>query len=469
MTDHLCDMTANELVTGYRTGAFSPVEAATACLRRIEAVDPTINAFCLVDPETTLAQARAADARWRARSPLGPLDGVPVSIKDLLLTKGWPTRRGSLTLAADGDWSEDSPPVARLREAGAVLLGKTTTPEFAWKGVTDSPLTGITRNSWNPAYTPGGSSGGAAAAVAAGMGPLALGTDAGGSLRIPAAMCGLFTIKPTGGRVPSYPPTPYGSFAASGPISRSVTDAALMLDAISGADWRDSTALPPHHGSFAQAADHPPRRLRIGWSPDLGFASAPAPVIEAAQEALRHLEELGHIVDEVAPPFDDPTEIYEDLRTGMTVAAFAWADDEKLTLMDPRLAQHIRESRAEANLQRFLKADAARGAIGRAMGRYHSEYDILATPALATESFEVGRDGPEGKPYSRQWSPYTFPFNLTRQPAVTLPCGEDTRGLPLAIQLVGALYSEELLLRISRQYERAYPWSRALANPATGT
>ncbi len=466
MQHDLCEMTAGELAEGFRRRAFSPVEAASACLDRIAAFDGAINAFCLVDADTTLAQARAAEARWQAGTPLGPLDGVPVSIKDLLLTAGWPTRRGSTTVAEAGDWTDDSPPVARLREAGAVLLGKTTTPEFAWKGTTDSPLTGITRNPWNTDCTPGGSSGGASAAVAAGMGPLALGTDAGGSLRIPAAMCGLFTIKPTGGRVPSWPPTPYGSFAASGPISWSVADAAMMLDVLSGADWRDPAALPPPGARYADVLDLRTGRLRIGFSRDLGFATPSAEVVAAAEDGARRLEALGHTVEEVAPPFDDPSDTYETLRAGMTVAAFAWADEGTLARMDPGLAQHIRESRESANLEDFLRADAERTAIGREMGRFHSDYDLLLTPALATGGFEVGRDGPEDLPTSRLWSPFTFPFNLTRQPAVTLPCGHDARGLPLAVQLVGPLYGEDLLLRISRDYERAYPWSRARARPA---
>lgn len=465
MATALHDMTARELVRGYRAGTFSPVEATHAALERIAAFDPVINAFCLIDAAAALEAAHRSEARWRADDALGPLDGVPISIKDLLLTRGWPTLRGSKTIAEAGDWNEDSPPVARVREAGAVLLGKTTTPEFAWKGVTDSPLCGITRNPWDPALTPGGSSGGAAAAVAAGMGPLAIGTDAGGSLRIPAALCGLFTIKPTGGRVPAYPPTPYGSFAATGPITWSVEDALALLVTMSGADWRDWSALPPCEDDFALALDRPLDRPRIGWTLDLGFANPRPEIRQAFELALSRLEALGCVVEEVSPPFADPTRTYEDLRAGMTVSAFKRLDDARLEEMDPGLAALIRESRERASLEAYLAADAARTEIGRAMCRFHTEYDFLATPALAVPAFEAGINGPADMPESRQWSPYTFAFNLTRQPAVTLPCGTDPNGLPLAFQLVGPLYGEASLLRLSHHYERAYPWTRKRAEP----
>ena len=459
MTDDILSLTASGLSRAFAAGTLSPVEVAEACLARIERLNPRLNAFCLVDGEAAVAAARESERRWRAGAAVGPLDGVPVSIKDLLLTRGWPTLRGSRNVNPGQPWNEDSPPVARLRESGAVLLGKTTTPEFAWKGVTDSPLTGITRNPWNPDRTPGGSSGGAAAAVATGMGPVALGTDAGGSLRIPAAFCGLFTIKPTVGRVPSYPPTPYGSFASTGPITWSVEDAARILTVISGPDRRDAAALPPIEGDFADALVDGGEPLRIGWSPDLGFARPRPDVLAAAEKAVRGLETLGCRVEEVPPPFADPSTTYEDLRMGMSVAAFAWATEEVLSRMDPGLAAHIRESRETATLKRFLAADAARGALGRNMAAFHGEYDLLATPCVTCTAFDAGIDGPPDAPNSRIWSPYTFPFNLTRQPAVSLPCGVGSDGLPVALQLVGPLYAEARLLAVSRRFEQAFPWA----------
>ncbi|MDH3596510.1 MAG: amidase family protein, partial [Rhodospirillales bacterium] len=244
MTNDPALLTATELLTRFRAGSLSPVEVTEAALARIEAHDTALNAFCLVDAEQALAEARRSEERWRIGAPKGRLDGVPASIKDLLLTKGWPTLRGSKALDPDQPWDEDAPAVARLREHGAVLLGKTTTPEFGWKGVTDSPLTGVTRNPWDPSRTPGGSSGGAAAAVATGMGALAIGTDGGGSIRIPAGFTGIFGLKPSFGRVPAYPLSPFGTVAHLGPMTRSVADAALMLTVLAEPDPRDWYALP---------------------------------------------------------------------------------------------------------------------------------------------------------------------------------------------------------------------------------
>jgi len=240
----LCALTATELLQLYRSKQASPVEVTRAVLDRIEKLNPVLNAFCFLDSVFSLKEAKQSEKRWLKGSPLGLLDGVPVSIKDLLLTKGWPTLRGSKTIDPQGPWNDDAPAVARLREHGAVLLGKTTTPEFGWKGVTDSALTGITRNPWNPKMTPGGSSGGSAAAVAAGMGPLTIGTDGGGSIRIPCGFTGLFGLKPSFGRVPAWPLSPMGTVAHVGPMTRSVEDAALMLNVISLPDLRDWHALP---------------------------------------------------------------------------------------------------------------------------------------------------------------------------------------------------------------------------------
>src|SRR3982751_6240485 len=243
MSTQLCGITACELLDGYRKHELSPVEVTRAVLERIEKVNPALNAFCLVS-DRALDEAKASEERWMRGQPRGLLDGVPVSIKDIILTRGWPTLRGSKTVDAKGPWNDDAPVTARLREHGAVLIGKTTTPEFGWKGVTDSPLTGITRNPWNQQKTPGGSSGGAAAAVAAGMGPLAVGTDGGGSIRIPCSFTGLFGIKPSFGRVPAWPLSPFGTVAHVGPMTRSVADAALLLNVLALADARDWHSLP---------------------------------------------------------------------------------------------------------------------------------------------------------------------------------------------------------------------------------
>src|SRR5215217_7781008 len=235
---------AAELAAAYRSGQLSPVEAAQEALERIEERDETVNAFCLVDPDAALADARESAERFARGEPRGPLDGVPVAIKDLLVTRGWPTLRGSPAIDPHGPWEDDAPVVAALRRSGAVLPGKTTTPELGWKGVTDSPLTGITRNPWDRSRTAGGSSGGSAAALATGMVPLALGTDGGGSIRIPCAFCGLPGLKPTFGRVPAWPASPFGPVSHVGPMARTVADLALLLDVIAQPDARDWQQLP---------------------------------------------------------------------------------------------------------------------------------------------------------------------------------------------------------------------------------
>ena len=237
-------LSAAELSRGYARKKFSPVDVARACLAQIAKHDHAINAMCRVKEKEALEQAKASAARWKKGEALGPLDGVPVLIKDLLLVKGWPTLRGSKTVERNQAWDQDAPSVARLREAGAVFLGATTTPEFGWKGVTDSPLTGVTRNPWDLTKTPGGSSGGSAAGVAAGYAPLSLGTDGGGSIRIPAGFSGIYGLKPSFGRVPAYPLSPFGTVAHVGPMTRTVEDSALMMNEIARPDARDWTSLP---------------------------------------------------------------------------------------------------------------------------------------------------------------------------------------------------------------------------------
>ena len=266
--------TATELVAAYRAHEVSPVEVTQAALDAIEKGDSAINAWCLVDQESALKDARASEARWQLGQPQGLADGVPTSIKDLMLTRGWPTVRGSKLISPESsDWTEDAPSVARLRENGAVLLGKVTSPEFGWKGVTHGPLTGITRNPWDHSKTSGGSSGGSAAAVAAGMGAWSVGTDGGGSVRIPASFTGVVGLKPTYGVIPLYPASPFGTLAHAGPLTRTVADAALMLDVLAAPDPRDWSALAAPTTSFRAGLNRGVHGLRIAFSSNLGYGT----------------------------------------------------------------------------------------------------------------------------------------------------------------------------------------------------
>jgi len=458
MSADLCSLTAAQLAERYRDGSLSPVEATRAVLERIERLNPVLNAFCLVDAKSALASAAAAEARWRKGEPLGPLDGVPVSVKDVILARGWPTLRGSKTVDPRGPWNDDAPAVARLREAGAVLLGKTTTPEFGWKGVTDSPLTGITRNPWDPKKTPGGSSGGAAAAVASGMGPLALGTDGGGSIRIPSAFTGVFGIKPTHGRVPFWPPSPTGTLAHMGPIARSVTDAARMLSVLALPDARDWAALPRERREGLAELESGVSGLRIAYSADLGYARVDPEVARIAEAAVRTFERLGAIVEEGDPGFDDPHDVF----TRHWFPGAAWivrsVPAAKRRLMDKGLL-------AVAKLgERFTSVhcvDAAvrRAALGARMGEFHERYDLLVTPTMPIPAFDAGREIPPKWKTKRwtDWTPFTYPFNLTQQPAESIPCGLTKDGLPVGLHIVGPRYGDALVLRAARAFETARP------------
>src|SRR5690349_23795801 len=290
----------------YRRRALSPVEAARAVLDRLDAVEPRINAFCVVDRDRAIAAAQASEERWQRGEPVGRLDGVPVTIKDLILMRGPPTLRGSRLVDPKQEWSEDAPATARLREAGAVILGKTTTPEFGWKALGDSPLTGITRNPWDLSRTPGGSSAGAAAACAAGIGPLHVGSDGAGSIRIPCAFSGIFGLKPSFGRVPAHPPSPMGLLSHIGPMARSVADAAWLLTVLSGPDHRDPYALPPEDKDYLAGLEEGVRDWRIAYSPTLGYAKVDPEIAAAAAEAARQFEALGAVVEQVDAIFASP-------------------------------------------------------------------------------------------------------------------------------------------------------------------
>ncbi|AQA12071.1 amidase [Streptomyces malaysiensis] len=450
------DLTAVQLLERYASGELSPVEATRAVLHRIEQIQPEVNAFTRVDAEGALRQAEESAERWRRGAPAGLLDGVPVSVKDILLLRGAPTLRGSRTVRPDAQaWDEDAPSVARLREHGAVFVGKTTTPEFGWKGVTDSPVYGVTGNPYDPQRTAGGSSGGSAAAVALGAGPLSLGTDGGGSVRIPAAFCGIFALKPTYGRVPLYPASAFGTLAHVGPMTRDAADAALMMDVISGPDWRDWSQLaPPPEGGSREAltpGGGGVDGLRVAYSPALGGAAAVDPEVAAAvRRAVDVLAELGAVVEEIDPGFEDPVEAFHTLWFSGAARVVQPLGQEDRELLDPGLREICAQGASYSALD-YLAAVDVRMALGHAMGRFHSAYDLLVTPTLPITAFEAGVEVPKGSEHTRWtgWTPFTYPFNLTQQPAASVPCGLSGAGLPIGVQLVGARHADALVLRAS--------------------
>lgn len=443
-------LTAGELIAAYSQGTLSPVEATQASLAAIERRDGEINSFCLVDGDRAVEQAKASEERWRAGNPIGWLDGVPTSIKDVFLTEGWPTHRGSV--AAPPDPGEvDAPVVARMREAGLIFLGKTTTPELGWKATTHNRLTGITRNPWDPTKTSGGSSGGSAAALAAGMGELSVGTDAGGSVRIPASFCGVVGFKPTFGRIPHYPASPFGALAHSGPMARSVEDCALLLDVLAMGDYRDPTALAPLQGSYREAVRRDVRGLRAAYSPTLGYIDVDPEIADVALAAVHALEEAGLQVTETDPGFEDPAETFEVLWATGAASWVSTFPDGSMDKLDPGLAA-ITEQGLTYSAMDWLHADKQRLHLGIDMGRFHTEYDVLITPMMPIRPFEAGHDVPPGGPYEKwwQWTRFSYPFNLTQQPALSVPVGSTSDGLPVGLQIVGPRHADDLVLAVGQ-------------------
>ena len=461
MSDELADLSATELVAAYRNKRLSPIEATEASLARIAAHNGLLNAFCLVDGDGARAAARDSEARWARGQPLGPLDGVPVAVKDLILTKGWPTLRGSKTIDPDQPWDEDAPVTARLRESGAVLLGKTTSCEFGWKGVTDSPLCGITRNPWNPERTPGGSIGGSAAAVASGMAPLAIGTDGGGSIRIPCGFTGLAGLKPSHGRVPAYPASAFGMLSHVGPMARRVADLALMLSVLARPDWRDSRCLAPDGRDWRDGLEDGVAGLRMAYSADLGHVRVNREVAEITARAAQVFVSLGAVVDARDPEIAAAGVCFRTLWYAGAASALSKLSACQRDSMDPGLVEVAAEGAGFSALD-LLAAENDRDEIAQRMAAFHQDYALLLTPALPITAFEVGVEVPPGSGYARwpDWTPFSYPFNLTGQPAAVVPCGFTSEGMPVGLQIVGPRFADARTLRAAQAYEAACPTAR---------
>ncbi|SIQ03362.1 amidase [Bosea sp. TND4EK4] len=459
----IASLSAAELGPLYASRELSPVEVAKDALARIERFEPDINAFVVRDDSVALAMAEASQARWLKGDPLGPLDGVPVTIKDNIAVAGWPMRRGS-ALASDAPSPEDGPAAARLREAGAVFLGKTTMPEYGWKGVGDSPLSGITRNPWNTGTGPGGSSSGAAACAALNLGCIHIGTDGAGSVRIPAAFTGVVGLKPSYGRVPAWPISTMGFLAHLGPLTRTVTDTALAMKVIGQPDERDMTAMTNRPPDYVDGLKGGVRGLRVAWSPQLGLDVPVDPEIAAlTRAAAGAFTELGAIVEEAEPGLADPIETLTTLWAAGAALALRGVDAQARDRMDAGLvavAELGERIPASAYVEALLNQ---RNALALQMARFHARYDLLLTPTLPLPAFAVGRntpaDGGYGEDWTR-WTPFTYPFNITQQPAVSVPCGLTAAGLPAGLQIVGAFGKDALVLRAAAALEQARPFAR---------
>ncbi|MFQ3787548.1 amidase [Halomonas sp. A29] len=463
----LATLTASQALALFRRKALSPVELTEDCLARIERHQPRLNAFAHVAGEQALEAARASESRWLAGTPCGPLDGIPTTIKDLTQTRGMPTRLGSSTSDTDGPWDTDAPVSRHLRNAGAVFIGKTTSPEFGWKGVTDNPLHGITRNPWDSRLTPGGSSGGAAVAAALNLGLLHQGSDAGGSIRIPCSFTGTFGIKPTFGWVPQWPASVMSTLSHLGPMTRSAEDSALMLSVMAQPDPRDGYLGNPARCDWLSP---PPANLkgwRIAYSADLGYVKVAPDIAERVEQAVGLLRELGATVERLDPGFDDPRRTFDTLWYAGASQLLERLNERQQRQLDPGLLAIARRGR-DIPLCDYLAACRERERLTAHMAEFHQRYDLLVTPTLPIAPFEAGRNAPAENDDDSWvgWTPFSYPFNLTQQPAASMPCGLDAHGLPVGLHLVGPKFQDIKVIHAARLLEPHLP---RLAPPGLAT
>jgi aspartyl-tRNA(Asn)/glutamyl-tRNA(Gln) amidotransferase subunit A len=454
--DTLCRLSAGELAAAYKAHKLSPVEVTKAALARAEAVNTKCNAFTLIDHETALTAARESETRWQRNEPMSLIDGIPTTLKDIVWAAGWSVRYGSLTTDTL-PYKEDAPAVDLLRRAGAVFIGQTTTPEFGWKAVTDSSLCGITRNPWNPEMTPGGSSGGAAVAAATGAGVLHLGSDGGGSIRVPSSFTGIVGVKPTFGRVPAFPPSAFGTVSHIGPMTRTVDDAEIMLAAMSGRDLRDwaqgAGILEPldrRRGVLAGA--------RIGYWSKPACGSVDKEVAERVGAAVRLLEAFGARVEAIDLPGTDLLDIFYKHWFAGAVVRLSAVPPERHKDIDPGFLA-VAAAGASYDAKSLMSAQVRRAEFGAAMDRLLADYDFVVSPGTAIPAFTAGLEVPAGSGLTRwiEWAGFNFPINLSQQPACIVPCGLTSSGLPIGLQIIGARGADARVLAAAGDFQEAHP------------
>jgi len=459
----ICYMSAVEMAEAIKSRKLSPVEVMDAFLSRIERLNPKINAYCTLLAESARTQATEAEKIVMKGEELGPLHGVPFSIKDLTFTKGIRTTFGS-RIYENFIPDKDAIVVERLRAAGAIMLGKTNTPEFGFMGVTDNLIFGPTHNPWNLQRHAGGSSGGAAAAVAAGMGPLAQGSDGGGSIRIPSSFCGVFGIKPSFGRVPRGPGfLDWMTLSHFGPITRTVRDAALAMEVMAGRDDRDRHSLPGTNLRYLSYLEGDLKGLRVAWSPDLGYAVVDPQVLAANSAAVSIFETLGCKVDAATPDVENPGRTFAFTWAVKFASSYSDKLDEWRDQMNPTLVDIIERGKDRTALE-YARSALEREEYCDKMLAFFEDYDLLLTPSTAVPAFDIDKfevteiGGIKGSP-TLEWTPFTYPFNLTGQPAASVPCGWTDDGLPVGLQIVGRRFEDLTVLRAAAAFEQASPWA----------
>ena len=461
MAQNLADKSATAMLDGFAAKRYSPCEVLEAVLKRIEARQPTLNAFQLIDAKRARRAARASTERWRKGRPCGVLDGVPIAIKDVTETKGWPTLNGSLAVDPKGPWREDADVVERFRASGAVIVGKTTTPEFAWRGITESEVHGITRNPWNLQWNPSGSSGGAGAAVSSGMVAIATGTDSGGSVRGPASFCNIVGLKPTFGRVPVWPVSPMLMIEHCGPLARTVRDVALALGIMAGFDPRDGYALAGGAPDYSHGLERGVRGLRIAYSPTLGVGPIDPAVTKVVAGARRVFSALGAKVTQVDLNLSPAIRASEVIASVIAARLIKSLGKRSARLRNPMLIE-IGASASRFDAAEFINAEASRASLRAEMESFHQKYDVLIAPVLSVPPFSVGRDDPPGWKSNNRggWFNPAVPFDMTGQPAISVPCGFSPEGGPIGLQIIGPQGGDALVLRVARAFEKANPAGR---------
>lgn len=454
---------ALELTGLIRSKDLSPVELMEETLHRIEAVNPALNAFVAMRAEQATEEAKELGERIASGMDPGPLAGIPLGVKDLEDVKGMVTSFGSIPYK-DNAVYQDSVQVARLRRAGAIIVGKTNTPEFGFTGFTKNRLYGVTRNPWNRERTPGGSSGGAAAAIAAGMVPLVTGSDAGGSIRIPACYSGCFGLKPTYGRIPLGPVALLHMTRTwtLGPLTRSVGDAALYLDCVAGYHPADPGSLPPPGVSYLEALKNLPKNLKIGFSPTLGCARVQKEIMALVEKAANSFEQMGHHVEIWDGKLPEVSQAWSDLMNWELYGQI----HQDLERIRPELGRTLAKSLDSArdlSIHDYLKIQEIRTELNRVLWEYFERFDLLLTPTMPTEAFAAkGPPPPEidGHPIPLLGAvAFTYPFNLSGHPAATVRAGVTESGLPAGLQLIGPRYRDDLVLQAAYAYEQACPWN----------
>lgn len=458
----ICCLSAIEMAEAIRTKQFSPVEIMDAILRRIELLNPKVNAYCTIVAESALKQATEAEAMVMRGEEIGPLHGVPVSIKDMIFTKGIRTTAGS-KIYENFIPQQDAIVVERLKAAGAIVIGKTNTAEFGWVAITKNLLFGETRNPWNLELTPGGSSGGATASVALCMGPLAIGNDGAGSIRIPSSFCGIFGFKPSFGRVPQYPEFPgWETLSHTGPITRTVADAALAMEVIGGRDDRDLFALPETGLGYLPSLGADLKGLKVAWSKDLGYAAVDPQVLRITEAAVRTFTTLGCVVEPASPEASNPEQIFSTIVATRLPVVLQDKMEEWEEHIGQSLARFVNQHK-DKTAKEYLGACFEQLAYWDKIRPFFEKYDLLLTPTVTVPPFKLGIYGPKKiagiKVSPLGWMAFTYPFNLTGQPAATVPCGWSDDGLPIGLQIVGRRFDDVTVLKAAAAFEQASPWA----------